>query len=393
MADTDRLVATLRGASVMERGPRAEWIRGVDQLIEASRRVPGQYFEATAAQILTTLGRDAEASAALERLLPHVLAGSGPRWLGAMASLAVVAAATRNTEAAARLYQALVPYRGRLVVLGGANTAWGPVTHYLGLLATQLENLDMAVSEFKATIVWEEQVGALPFLAYSLDALAEALHRRSHGDDRPTASAHRARARGLAERLDMPVLRERLAPSSNGWGLVRDGDDWVLQAEGERARLRDSRGLHYLRALLAAPGREITALELVAGGGGLLASADAPVLDTAALAAYRRRLEVLAGELDTADRTGDSERGAALEAERQVLVSELRRASGLGGRVRQMSPEAERARVNVTRTLRATVEQLSLTAPRAGAHLNASIRTGRACCYTPVPGGPTAWHL
>ena len=158
-------------------------------------------------------------------------------------------------------------------------------------------------------------------------------------------------------------------------------------------RLRNSRGLHYLRALLAAPGREIDALELVAGGGGLVRSADAPVLDPAALEAYRTRLKVLAGELDTADRIGDSERSTALEAERQILVSEPSRASGLGGRVRRTSPEAERARVNVTRTLRATVEHLSLTAPHAGAHLNASLHTGRACCYTPAPGGPTAWHL
>ena len=174
LADTDRLVATLRAAIVMERGPRAEWGRAVDELLEFSRRVPGQYFEATAAQILTTLGRDAEASTALERLLPQLLSGSGPRWLGAMASLAVVAAATGNSEAAARLYEALVPYRGRLVVLGGANTAWGPVSHYLGLLATQLGQLNLAANEFQAAIAWEEQVGALPFLAYSLDALAEA---------------------------------------------------------------------------------------------------------------------------------------------------------------------------------------------------------------------------
>jgi len=393
LADTDRLTATLRGAIVMERGSRAEWALAADQLTEFSRRVPGQYFDATLAQLLVALDRENEASAILQRLLPHILGGSGPRWLCAMTSLAVVAAATRNSEAAASLYSSLVPYRGRLVVLGGANTVWGPVSHYLGLLATQLGELDIAVSEFEEAIGWEEQVGALPFLAHSLEALAWTLNQRAQGDDRQRVSDFRIRASGLAQRLGMPLLLERLASSSDSWSLVREGEDWLLQAGSERARLRDSHGLHYLRVLLAAPGREIDALELVAGGGGLVGGWDGPVLDTAAFAAYRARLGVLTRELDRADRTGDPQRGEAVEVERQVLVNELRRASGLGRRVRKTSPEAERARVNVTRTLRATIDRLAMTAPRAAAHLNRSIRTGRACCYTPVPDGPPAWHL
>jgi hypothetical protein len=393
LADTDRLSATLRGAIVMERGSRTEWAFAADELTEFSRRVPGQYFDATAAQLLTVLGRENEASVILQRLLPHVLDGSGPRWLCAMTSLAVVAAATRNGAAAASLYTALVPYRGRLVVAGGANTAWGPVSHYLALLATQLGNLDIAVRELEVAIGWEEQAGALPFLAHSLAALAGTLNQRAQGDDRQRASDSRTRARDLAQRLGMPLLLERLAPSSDSWSLVGDGEDWLLQAGSERARLRNSHGLRYLRALLAAPGREIDALELVAGGGGLVGASDGPVVDTTALAAYRTRLGVLSRELDSADQMGDRQRGEAVELERRVLVNELRRASGLGRRVRQTSPEVERARVNVTRTLRATIDRLAMTAPRAAAHLNRSIRTGRACCYTPVPDGPPGWHL
>ena len=32
-------------------------------------------------------------------------------------------------------------------------------------------------------------------------------------------------------------------------------------------------------------------------------------------------------------------------------------------------------------------------APQAGAHLSASIHTGRACRYQPIPGGPACWHV
>ena len=71
------------------------------------------------------------------------------------------------------------------------------------------------------------------------------------------------------------------------------------------------------------------------------------------------------------------------------MLGELRRATGLGGRVRRISAEDERARINVTRTLRAAIERIAVAVPRDGAHLAASVRTGRACRYAPAPGGPS----
>jgi hypothetical protein len=191
----------------------------------------------------------------------------------------------------------------------------------------------------------------------------------------------------------MPVLLERLARPADEWTLGRDGDDWLLEAGAERARLRDGRGLHYLRALLAAPGRDIPALDLAAGGAGLAAAGTGPPLDRATGAAYRRRLATLDAELDAADQSGDVLRAEQADAERQAVLGELRRASGLGGRARTAAPEAERARVNVTRTLRATIDKIALAAPSCAAHLRASIHTGRACRYQPAPGGPSRWHV
>jgi len=47
----------------------------------------------------------------------------------------------------------------------------------------------------------------------------------------------------------------------------------------------------------------------------------------------------------------------------------------------------------VTRTLRAVIGQIGAAAPRAGAHLQASVRTGLQCRYDPAPGGPARWSL
>jgi hypothetical protein len=211
------------------------------------------------------------------------------------------------------------------------------------------------------------------------------------GDHR-AATADAQRARELAARLGMGgVLRAVPAPAHE-WSLLRDGDDWILEADAERARLRDTRGLHYLRTLVANPGRDVPALVLVSGGAAGPPDDAAPVLDATARAAIRRRLAALDDELAAADAAGDAERSRRAAAERAAVVAELRRATGLGGRDRRLPAEAERARVNVTRTLRATMARISLAAPLCGAHLEASVRTGRACRYEPAPGGPQRWR-
>ena len=393
MADADAITGTLTGAVAAERSARTDGDSAVAELLTAARRQPGHLFEATAARILCSLGREAEAGAELDRLLPRALAGSGPRWLGSIADLAVVAAGVRSTAAAGRLLEALRPYRGRLVVWAGANTAWGPVSHYLGLLAAALGQTEDAIRYFEEAIDLEQQLGALPYLAHSLNGLADALAVGNGGDDAGRPLEYRRRARQIAERLGMTVLLERLVRPADEWTLARDDQDWLLEAGQERARLRDSRGLHYLRALLAAPGQDIRALDLVAGGAGLAGAGMGPVLDAAARDAYRRRVAALTARLDAADRAGDSAAAEHIEAERRALLAELRRAAGLGGRGRVVAPEAERARVNVTRTLRATIERIAPAAPHAAAHLRASIRTGQACRYQPAPGGPASWHL
>ena len=395
LADTDRLVATVRGMIVMlrEDAPAAEAGTGLDDLRALARRQPGHLYESTVARLLVVLGRVPEAGLELQRALPAVVAGSGPRWLGAAADLAVVAAATGNAPAAAQLYSVLAGYRGRLVVWAGANTVTGPVSHHLGILAAHLGRLDDAVELLTEAAAWEENAGALPFLARTLAALGDTLARRGCDGDAGQAADHRERAHEIAARLGLAGPLASLTPPAGQWTLRRDGPDWLLTAGDERARLRDSQGMAYLRALLAAPGREITALDLVAGGAGLAATAAEPVLDAAARDAYRRRLAALDDVLEAADAAGDSGRAQRAGAERDALLGELRRAAGLGGRDRGVPGADERARVNVTRTLRAALGRITDAAPKAGAHLSASIRTGRACRYQPVPGGPRHWSV
>ncbi|GAA2486731.1 hypothetical protein [Winogradskya humida] len=383
LADTERLTASLAGRLAVLRGAADAQVA---PLLEMARRLPGHFYEATAARVMADAGRDAEALLELDRVLPAVLAGSGPRWLGAVADLAFVATtsgadadlafvASRGGDQGAvqQLYDALVPYQGRLVVWGGANMVTGPVDDLLGRLAGRLGRAGEAREHLDRAVVQEERLGALPWLCVTLAV------RGRPGD--------RERARSLAARLGVAV-----APGDE-WRLLRDGDDWFLEAGAETVRLRDVRGLHYLRTLISSPGSEIAALDLVSGGAGLTAPPGEPVLDAGARGAYRARLATVEERLDEADRAGDATRASELAAERAALVAELRAATGLGGRPRLQSAEAERARVNATRALGTVLSRLDKVTPLAAGHLRASLRTGSHFRYQPAAGGPRRWRV
>lgn len=74
---------------------------------------------------------------------------------------------------------------------------------------------------------------------------------------------------------------------------------------------------------------------------------------------------------------------ATRSAERDALIAELKRATGLGGRPRRPGSPAETARLNVTRTIRHAITDLSTKVPELAAHLDESIVTGVSCCYEP----------
>ena len=184
-----------------------------------------------------------------------------------------------------------------------------------------------------------------------------------------------------------------------------------MALDGDAVRIRDSRGMHYLARLLANPGRELHALDIArgasvaaqpaarpAGNGdadGLSLDADdaGPQLDEAAKRAYRERLAELDAEVAQAESWNDSERASRAREEIAALAGELSRAVGLGGRDRRAASTSERARVSVTRAIRAAIERVGAQSPTAGEHLDLTVRTGTYCVYAPDPRAPTTWEL
>jgi hypothetical protein len=174
-----------------------------------------------------------------------------------------------------------------------------------------------------------------------------------------------------------------------------DGDVWTLAFAGRTIHMPDAKGLRDLHTLLGHPGTDVPVVALLDPSSGELAAsrrlgADA-VLDERAKARYRHRLAELDAEIDRALARRSDERAAELDQEREALIGELRRATGLAGRPRRIGDQGERARKTVTARIRDSLRRLDQRHPELAQHLRATVSTGYTCRYQPA--GNITWTL
>jgi tetratricopeptide (TPR) repeat protein len=244
---------------------------------------------------------------------------------------------------------------------------------------------ERALLEIQAACTTFESIGTKSHAARAAAALGDAKQR--HMEEPPSA------------------VTVGTDPYPLGDNAFRDaGDYWSVAFDGRMASVRDSKGLRYLSRLLAEPGREFHVLDLVAfaraadsvdpAGRVTVFPTDGDageLLDDRAKAAYRRRLTEIDEDLTEAHAIGDTARAAQTEVERDLLVRELSRAVGLGGRNRRAGSTSERARSAVTRAIRHALARIRKHHAPLGDHLDRTIRTGTYCVYLPDPRFPIAW--
>lgn len=219
-----------------------------------------------------------------------------------------------------------------------------------------------------------------------------ALPRRARGADAPTGAAVPPSER--PERYEFRL----------------EGEYWSIGRSSALFRLKDSLGLRYLARLLAEPGRELHVTDLVDAGRGpaevRVSGEDLKALglrgrgspdpaserlDARARRAYRERLGDLRHELDEAERFNDVERARRLREEIVALTHEL------GSALRQgrgsASRDTERARVSVTRVIKAAVRRITASDRDVGLYLATTVKTGTYCSYRPDPRLAVEWLL
>jgi hypothetical protein len=338
--------------------------------------------------------------------------------------LATVAARVGDAARARTLYRLLVPFAERNIVFPVYSPgALGSAHRYLGLLAATERDTERAATHFETALAMNARLSARPALARTQHEYARLLLAGDGPGDHERAMTLRAAALELAEGCSMTRLvadlAELAAPArvDTEWSegrrrdvpradasveavLRHEIDFWTVVYGSDSFQLKNTKGISLLQTLLRHPGREFHVLDLAGGGehpvegSGRAAAGDAgELLDPAARAAYKRRLEDLRDALEEARRWSDVERAARAEQEIDFLTDELASAVGLGGRSRAAASAAERARVNVSRTIGAVVKKIAAGSPALGQHLTAAVRTGYFCSYAPDPRVPVAWHF
>jgi hypothetical protein len=169
----------------------------------------------------------------------------------------------------------------------------------------------------------------------------------------------------------------------------REGQYWRIWFDNETTTIEDSVGARHIARLLAAPGKELGCLELVALESGDPAPAQPGssglATDAKAIRQYKRRLEELGEQLDTARAAGQGETALVLQEEHNKLAAHLSSVTAKGGRARKAGDAGERARKTVLAAIRRPMDVLKKDHPGLWRHLFKHLKTGTYCQYSPEP--------
>ena len=213
-----------------------------------------------------------------------------------------------------------------------------------------------------------------------------------------------ARATEELEEADAELLGLVGGESSDPWPAAaaapvsgptfrKDGEKWTVSFEGKTVYMGHRSGMEYIACLLRHPGKEFHAAVLKA----LLAGARSPpppgsagdVVDQEALDDYGERIRELRDELAEAGADNDPAREERIQRELDMLTAQIIQATGLGGRKRKASDDAERARKAVSNAMTRAMDRIREEHPALWRHLDKAMSCGLFFSYS--PGESIAW--
>jgi len=124
--------------------------------------------------------------------------------------LAEVCARLGEVRHAQALYDLLLPWAGRNIVLGGGSCCPGATDRFLGLLAATMRRWDDAERHFGVALHLNERIGALAPLAHTQYDFAQMLRSRDLPGDRDRAQALLREAHDSATRLGLVALAQSI---------------------------------------------------------------------------------------------------------------------------------------------------------------------------------------
>jgi hypothetical protein len=194
-------------------------------------------------------------------------------------------------------------------------------------------------------------------------------------------------------------------PSLTDNTFLRQGNVWSIAYSGKTCLMPHQLGLEYIARLLQRSGRPMKALELRLGANpdaGISASTSAREMPTSnghlrqersdarALEQYRERAKELKDAIGEARERGDQNKASKLLQELETIEEWVRAETGLGGRRRKFSDDAEGARSAVTNAITRAIEAIRLQEPTVADHLQNNIKTGAELIYRDAA---SAWRV
>jgi TolB-like protein len=163
--------------------------------------------------------------------------------------------------------------------------------------------------------------------------------------------------------------------------FLKKNDMWEISFQEDTILLRDVKGFHDIRRLLAAPEQEIHCSELM--GSALLDQTAPETFDHKARESYKKRIISLKSEISEAEEMGNSVELFTLREEYEKILDHVSGSLGLTGKARKLGSTVEKARTAVTWRIRSGISKIKQEHPILGKHLSISIKTGTFCSYKP----------
>ena len=162
--------------------------------------------------------------------------------------------------------------------------------------------------------------------------------------------------------------------------FTREARLWIMSFEGKQVQLSDLKGYHDIARLLIEPAQSIHCTDLM---GAQVLEKGEEVFDEKAKTTYQRRIQHLQQEIEEAKTLADNQHLEELQEEYDQIIDHVSRAIGMGGKARKVTGTIEKCRTAVTWRIRSAVKKIAEVHPALGKHLEASIKTGIFCEYSP----------
>ena len=211
----DEIAVHIFGAQMLflrsEQGRLGELVQAIEEFTRMYPEITG--YRCVLAYIYARLGRAEDARRELEAVAEDDFRGI-PRtvyWLAIMETLCEVVVFLEDGARARALYELLLPYADRYVVVFGF-LCRGSVSRLLGLLATTLRRLDDAARHFEHALAMNARIGASLCMVHTHHDYARMLLQRDRAGDRGTALQHLRPALATAGRLGLKALADKARP-------------------------------------------------------------------------------------------------------------------------------------------------------------------------------------